>query len=209
MSMLPETMTVIEAKRGHGGPDVLVPATRPVPVPGPGEVLIEVEAAGINRPDVLQRQGLYPPPKGASDILGLEVAGKIVARGPGAARFKTAIWSARWSMAAAMPSIAVAPESAPHCPCRQGLSAGRGGGAARDGVHRLAQCVRARRAASQASGCWCMAAASGIGTTAIQMATAFGAKVIATAGSAEKCAPARSSAPCAPSITARRISSKW
>ena len=67
--MAPETMTVIEAK-GHGGPDVLVPAKRPVPVPGPSEVLIEVKAAGVNRPDVLQRLGLYPPPKGASDLLG-------------------------------------------------------------------------------------------------------------------------------------------
>ena len=73
--MLPETMTVIEAKES-GGPEVLVPATRPVPAPGPGEVLIEVAAAGINRPDVLQRQGLYPAPKGASDLLGLEVAGR-------------------------------------------------------------------------------------------------------------------------------------
>ena len=76
--MLPETMTVIEAK-GHGGPEVLVPGTRPVPVPGAGEVLIAVKAAGVNRPDVLQRLGLYPPPKGASDLLGLEVAGHVVA----------------------------------------------------------------------------------------------------------------------------------
>src|SRR3974377_1272544 len=85
--MLPETMTVIEAK-GHGGPRVLVPATRPLSAPGAGEVLIEVEAAGMNRPDVLQRQGLYPPPKGASDLLGLEVAGYVVATGAGATRFK-------------------------------------------------------------------------------------------------------------------------
>ena len=73
--MLPETMTVIEAK-GHGRPEVLMPGRRaPCSAPGAGEVLIEVKAAGINRPDVLQRQGLYPPPKGASDLLGLEVAG--------------------------------------------------------------------------------------------------------------------------------------
>src|SRR5574341_541994 len=85
--MLPETMTVIEAK-GSGGPEVLVPATRPVPRPGRREVLIEVAAAGINRPDVLQRQGLYPPPKGASDLLGLEIAGTVVKRGPGANRFR-------------------------------------------------------------------------------------------------------------------------
>ena len=85
--MLPQTMTVIEAKAA-GGPEVLVPATRPVPEPGAQEVLIEVAAAGINRPDVLQRQGLYPAPKGASDLLGLEVAGKVVKLGPGASRFK-------------------------------------------------------------------------------------------------------------------------
>ena len=85
--MLPKTMTAIEAK-GAGGPEMLVPGTRPVPEPGPGEVLIEVAAAGINRPDVLQRQGLYPAPKGASDLLGLEVAGKVVGLGPGATRFK-------------------------------------------------------------------------------------------------------------------------
>ncbi len=68
--MLPKTMTAIEA-REPGGPEVLDPGRRgPLPEPGPGEVLIEVAAAGINRPDVLQRQGLYPPPKGASDLLG-------------------------------------------------------------------------------------------------------------------------------------------
>ncbi|HKB00403.1 MAG TPA: alcohol dehydrogenase catalytic domain-containing protein, partial [Methyloceanibacter sp.] len=78
--MPPKTMTVIEAN-GVGGPEVLVASTRPVPEPGPGEVLIEVAAAGINRPDVVQRQGLYPPPKGASDLLGLEVAGIVVERG--------------------------------------------------------------------------------------------------------------------------------
>jgi NADPH2:quinone reductase len=85
--MPPKTMTAIEAK-GVGGPEVLVAGTRPVPEPGPGEVLIEVAAAGINRPDVVQRQGLYPPPKGASDLLGLEVAGIVVKRGQGASRFK-------------------------------------------------------------------------------------------------------------------------
>ena len=85
--MLPKTMTAIEAE-GSGGPEILVPGTRPVPEPGPGEVLIEVAASGINRPDVLQRQGLYPAPKGASDLLGLEVAGKIVKLGPGTSRYK-------------------------------------------------------------------------------------------------------------------------
>src|SRR5690242_17139663 len=78
---LPQSMTVIAAE-GAGGPEVLKPATQPVPVPKPDEVLIGVQAAGVNRPDVLQRAGGYPPPPGASPIIGLEVAGEVVAVGP-------------------------------------------------------------------------------------------------------------------------------
>src|SRR5262249_38266661 len=84
---LPDTMDVVEI-RGFGGPEVLVPAKRPVPNPGADEILIKVEAAGVNRPDVLQRQGGYAPPKGASDLPGLEVAGSVAALGPGAHRFR-------------------------------------------------------------------------------------------------------------------------
>lgn len=80
---LPETMTVI-GTTGAGGPEVLVPETRPLPEAGPGEVLLRVTAAGVNGPDLVQRRGHYPPPKGASDLLGLEVAGEVVAVGPGA-----------------------------------------------------------------------------------------------------------------------------
>ena len=80
--MLPVGMTCIEITT-PGGPEVLRPATRPLPQPGPGEVLIKVAAAGINRPDVLQRQGAYPAPPGASDLPGLEVAGTIAALGEG------------------------------------------------------------------------------------------------------------------------------
>ena len=83
MSDIPETMTAIEIST-PGGPEVLRPARRPVPVPGSDEVLIKVAAAGVNRPDVLQRKGAYPPPPGASDIPGLEIAGTVVAAGPGA-----------------------------------------------------------------------------------------------------------------------------
>src|SRR5499433_1179287 len=75
---LPARVTVI-AIRAPGGPDVLVPEERPLPQPGTGEILIKVAAAGVNRPDVMQRMGLYPPPKGASDIPGLEIAGEVVA----------------------------------------------------------------------------------------------------------------------------------
>src|SRR6266571_3107601 len=75
---LPSRITAI-AIRAPGGPEVLVPEQRPLPVLGPGEVLVKVAAAGVNRPDVMQRQGLYPPPPGAPDIPGLEIAGEIVA----------------------------------------------------------------------------------------------------------------------------------
>ncbi len=78
---VPATMTAIELKE-PGGPEMLVPGKRPVPQPGQGEVLIRVAAAAINRPDVLQRQGKYPPPPGAPDTLGLDVAGTVAAAGP-------------------------------------------------------------------------------------------------------------------------------
>src|ERR671914_2765036 len=84
---LPTTMTAI-AIRAPGGPEMLVAEQRPVPQPGEGEVLVKVAAAGVNRPDVMQRQGLYPPPKGATDIPGLEIAGDVVALGPGVTRWK-------------------------------------------------------------------------------------------------------------------------
>ena len=80
-------MTAIGIK-APGGPDVLVPEERPVPTPGAGEILVKVAAAGVNRPDVMQRQGLYPPPPGAPDIPGLEIAGEVVALGPGVKRWK-------------------------------------------------------------------------------------------------------------------------
>jgi NADPH:quinone reductase len=81
-------MRVIEIRGGKGGAQALTPAERPVPDVGPGQILIRVRAAGINRPDILQRKGLYPPPEGASDILGLEVAGEVEAVGPGADRWR-------------------------------------------------------------------------------------------------------------------------
>src|SRR5262245_36203364 len=87
MSVVPATMTVV-AITGKGGPEVLVPETRPTPAPGAGELLIRVKAAGVSRPDVVQRQGSYPAPKGHSEIPGLEVAGEVAALGPGSSRFK-------------------------------------------------------------------------------------------------------------------------
>src|SRR5271163_299987 len=87
MEKIPSQMTVIGISK-PGGPEVLLPETRSVPVPGPGEILIKVAAAGVNRPDVAQRSGSYPPPPGASDLPGLEVAGEVAALGPGASKHK-------------------------------------------------------------------------------------------------------------------------
>src|SRR5271166_837732 len=87
MATIPARMTAIGI-RAPGGPEVLVPEERPVPTPGADEILVAVEAAGVNRPDVMQRQGLYPPPKGAPDIPGLEIAGQVVACGAGVQRWR-------------------------------------------------------------------------------------------------------------------------
>ena len=87
MTALPTSMTAIGIK-APGGPEVLVPEQRPVPAPGAGEILVKVAAAGVNRPDVMQRKGLYPPPPGAPDIPGLEIAGEVVALGPNVKRWK-------------------------------------------------------------------------------------------------------------------------
>src|ERR1700738_366077 len=87
MSPVPTRMTTIVI-RAPGGPDMLVPEERPVPLPGAHEVLVKVAAAGVNRPDVMQRKGLYPPPPGATDIPGLEIAGEVVALGTEVTRWK-------------------------------------------------------------------------------------------------------------------------
>ncbi len=181
--MLPTTMTVIEVK-GAGGPEMLVPATRPVPAPGPGEVLIEVGAAGINRPDVLQRQGLYPPPKGASDLLGLEVAGKVAALGPGATRYKPGDLVCALVNGGGYAEYAVAPESAT-LPVLRGLALIEAA-ALPETVFTVWHNVFER--GGLLPGQWLLVhgGASGIGTTAIQMASGLGAKVIVTVGSAEK-----------------------
>lgn len=181
--MLPRTMTVIEA-RESGGPEVLVPAERPVPEPGPGEILIEVEAAGINRPDVFQRQGLYPPPKGASDLLGLEVAGKVVAVGPAVTRFKDGDLVCALVNGGGYAEFCVAPE-ATTLPAPQGLSLIEAA-ALPEAVFTVWHNIFER--GDLKSGEWLLVhgGASGIGTTAIQIAVALGAKVMVTVGSAEK-----------------------
>jgi putative PIG3 family NAD(P)H quinone oxidoreductase len=181
--MLPETMTVIEAREA-GAPEVLVPGKRAVPKPGPGEVLIEVAAAGINRPDVLQRQGLYPPPKGASDLLGLEVAGKVVARGPGAARFNKGNLVCALVNGGGYAEYAVAPE-ATTLPIPKGLTLVEAA-ALPETVFTVWHNVFERGRLKPGEWLLVHGGGSGIGTTAIQVATALGAKVITTVGSEAK-----------------------
>ena len=180
-----ERMMAIEIAR-FGPPEVLTCADRPVPAPGPGEVLIRVEAAGLNRGDVVQRLGGYPPPPGITDIPGLEVAGRVVALGPDAQD---------WRMGDAVCAIIA------------------GGGYAEYCIAPSVQCLALPKKISMVEGaalpetlftCWTNliddgalkadeillihGGASGIGTTGIQLAKALGARVFVTAGSAEKCA---------------------
>ena len=182
---LPDTMTVVEISEG-GGPEVLVPATRPVPVPGAGEVLFEVAAAGVNRPDIMQRLGLYPPPPGASDIPGLEIAGTIVAVGDGAEG---------WSLGDTACALVIGGGYAEYCaaPAAQCLPVPKGlsltEAAALPETHfTVWSNVFDRAGLKPGESLLVHGGSSGIGTTAIQLAKAFGARVIVTAGNDEKCA---------------------
>jgi putative PIG3 family NAD(P)H quinone oxidoreductase len=185
MSAIPATMTAIEIGT-PGPPEALRPASRPVPEPGPQEVLIRVAAAGVNRPDVLQRKGVYPPPAGVTDIPGLEVAGEVVRAGSGVT--EPAVGARVCALVA-------------------------GGGYAEYVAAPVAQCLPVPAALSMEEAAvlpetfftvyynvfmraWLRSGetllvhggSSGIGTTAILLAKAFGARVITTAGNADKCA---------------------
>jgi len=184
MNALPSQMNVIEI-REPGRPDVLVPARRDLPRPGPGEVLIAVHAAGINRPDLLQRMGLYPPPPGASDIPGLEVAGEVVALGEGVdapalgARVCALLAGGGYAEYVAVP--------APQClPVPRGLDMLEAA-AVPETFFTVWTNVFDRGRLQPGETLLVHGGASGIGTTAIQLASALGARVFATAGSAEKC----------------------
>lgn len=183
--MLPKTMTVIEM-RGAGAPEVLVPAERPVPEPGKGQVLIAVKAAGVNRPDVLQRQGLYPAPKGASDLLGLEVAGKVAAVGPAVTRFKPGDDVIALVNGGGYAEFCAAPE-ATTLPKPRGLSFVEAA-ALPEAVFTVWHNVFERGELKPGEWLLVHGGTSGIGTTAIQMGRLFSAHVIATAGSAAKLA---------------------
>ncbi len=184
MASLPDTMTAI-AITTPGGPDVLQPKPHPVPRPGPGQVLVKVAAAGVNRPDVAQRAGSYPPPPGHSPLPGLEIAGEVAAVGPGVTRWKVGDKLCSLVNGGGYAEYCIAEEPVA-LPIPAGLDMVRAA-AIPETFFTVWNNVfeRGRLAAGE----WFMVhgGSSGIGTTAIQLAKAFGAKVIATAGSAEKC----------------------
>jgi len=183
MTALPASMTAIGIK-APGGPDMLVPEQRPVPIPADGEILVKVAAAGVNRPDVMQRQGLYPPPPGAPDIPGLEIAGEIVALG---ANVK------RWKLGDRVMALVVGGGYAEYCLAYGGHALPLSGlpmveGAAIPETFCTVWHNMVERGGLKSGETFLVhGGTSGIGTTAIQLAKALGAKVITTAGSAEKC----------------------
>jgi NADPH2:quinone reductase len=167
-----------------GGPEVLRQTDRPTPVPGPGEVLIEVEAAGVNRPDVFQRQGSYPPPAGASDLPGLEVAGRIVGGEPEAAGFKLGDAVCALVAGGGYAQFCAAP-AAQCLPVPAGLSMIEAA-ALPETYFTVWSNVFDRGALAPGETLLVHGGASGIGTTAISLAHAFGHTVYATAGSPER-----------------------
>ncbi|MBM3820498.1 MAG: NAD(P)H-quinone oxidoreductase [Acidimicrobiia bacterium] len=168
-----------------GGPEVLKAAERPDPTPGDGEVLIAVEAAGINRPDILQRRGGYPPPPGASDIPGLEVAGTIKAVGAGAGEWRAGDRVCALVAGGGYASVCVAP--APQClPVPASLDM-VSAAAIPETFFTVWTNVFDRGRLKAGESALFHGGSSGIGTTAIQLAAARGARVFATAGSDEKC----------------------
>jgi NADPH2:quinone reductase len=181
---LPATMTAI-AIRAPGGPEMLVPETRPVPAPGPGEILVKVAAAGVNRPDVMQRRGLYPPPKGAPDIPGLEIAGTVAACGEDVARWKPGDQVTALVVGGGYAEYCVAVEG--HAlPIPAGLTAAQAA-AIPETFFTVWHNVFERGGLKSGETLLVHGGSSGIGTAAIQLAKNFGARVIVTAGSAEKC----------------------
>jgi NADPH2:quinone reductase len=184
MTEIPETMSCIEIVE-PGGPDVLHQTTRPVPLSGNGEVLIAVKAAGINRPDCIQRQGHYAPPPGVTDIPGLEVAGGIVAVGTDAGHWKTGdvvcalVAGGGYAEYVAAPALQCLPIPGP-------LSMVEAA-ALPETCFTVWSNVFERAGLKPGESLLVHGGSSGIGTTAIQIASSLGARVITTAGSEEKC----------------------
>ena len=180
---LPDAMTVIEITE-PGGPEKLVTARRPLPSPAPGEVLIKVAAAGVNRPDCLQRQGGYPPPPGASDIPGLEVAGTVVALGQGVETWKTGDEVCALLTGGGYAEYCTAP--APQClPVPTGLTLQQAA-ALPETFFTVWSNVFDRARLQPGESLLVHGGASGIGVTAIQLARALGSRVFVTVGDESK-----------------------
>ena len=186
---LPETMRQIRYT-GAGGPDVIGIETVPVPKPGQGQILIEVVAAGVNRPDIQQREGKYPPPKGATEVPGLEVAGRIVALGEGADGFAVGDEVCALVISGGYAEFAVA-EAGQCLPKPAPLSLVEAAGLPETYFTVYSNVIeRGRLKAGESF--LVHGGSSGIGSTAIQIAKHHGARVFATAGSDEKCEFCRS-----------------
>ena len=188
MAELPQTMTAIDPE-APGGPEVLVPVERAVPRPGEGEVLIRVHAAGVNRPDVLQRKGGYPPPPGAPSIPGLEVAGEVVGLGEGVGAELLGQPVCALLAGGGYAEYAVAP--AGQClPVPDALS-WQEAGALPETLFTVWTNLFERAYASAGDTVLVHGGTSGIGTMAISLCNAFGVTIIVTAGSEAKCEAAR------------------
>jgi len=182
--MLPKTMIFIRTER-YGPPEVLLPAEMDVPAPGKGEVLIKVAAAGVNRPDVIQRTGHCPPPPGASDVLGLEVAGIVVGTGEGVTEPALGEQVCALVISGGYAEYCVAP-AALCLPVPAPLSLIEAAGLP-ETCFTVWTNVFERGRLQAGESFLVHGGTSGIGTTAIPLAKALGARVFATAGSAEKC----------------------
>ncbi|MCX7318165.1 MAG: NAD(P)H-quinone oxidoreductase [Hyphomicrobiales bacterium] len=183
MEKLPAQMTVVAISK-PGGPEVLIPETRDVPKPGPGEILVKVAAAGVNRPDVAQRSGSYPPPPGASDLPGLEIAGEVVALGEGANKHKLGDKVMSLVAGGGYAQYCIA-QDAQAMPVPSGFSMLEAGATA-ETLMTVWHNVFERGALQAGETLLLHGGSSGIGTMAIQLAKAFGAKVIVTVGSQDK-----------------------
>src|SRR5271170_6092113 len=181
---VPETMIAVEIV-APGGPDMLRGVPRPTPRPGPGELLVRVRAAGVNRADITQRLGKYPPPRGASDIPGLEIAGEVAAAGTGAARWRAGDRLCALVAAGGYADYCTVPE--PQClPVPKGFDFVQGA-ALPEALFTVWDNLIERGRLKPGETVLIHGGASGVGTMAIQLATSLGARVFATAGSPEKC----------------------
>src|SRR6201985_546360 len=183
MEKLPAQMTVIGISK-PGGPDVLLPETRAVPAPGPGEILVKVHAAGVNRPDVAQRSGSYPPPPGASDLPGLEIAGEVVALGAGSSKHKLGDKVMSLVAGGGYAQYCIAQDAqAMSIPSTLSILEA---GATPETLMTVWHNVFERGQLQPGQSILIHGGSSGIGTMAIQLAKAFGAKVVVTVGSKDK-----------------------